>query len=303
MKSVLLGSSNIESSRLVYGCMRIADDGVPVEQGMRAIRAAVDAGFTLFDHADIYANGAAELLFARVLRDSPGLREQISIIGKCGIRDAADSHPDAPKRYDFSREYIVKSVEGSLARLDIEQLDMLLLHRPDFLMDPAEVADAFDSLLTAGKVATFGVSNFGVSQVELLQAALHQRLHVNQVEINIHNIDALSNGVLDQCQRIGMTPQAWCPLGGVAYPAWGSTLTAEDDARIRAELSRQSGTYQVEPWVVMLAWLLKHPAGISPIVGSTRPDRIRQAAASLDLDYSREDWYRLLEARIGSPVP
>lgn len=283
--------------------MRIAGDGVSEQTGLRAVRAAIDAGYTLFDHADIYSGGASELLFARVLRESPGLREQIAIASKCGIRDAGDPDRDSPKRYDFSRRYIIESVEGSLTRLGIERLDMLLLHRPDFLMDPGEVAGAFDTLVADGKVAQFGVSNFSVSQVDLLQSAIDQRLHVNQVEINIHNIDALSNGVLHQCRRVGMTPQAWCPLGGVAYRAWGNTLTAEDDARIGAELIRQSDIYDIEPWMVVLAWLLKHPAEISPIVGSTRPDRIRQAVSSLEIDYSREDWYRLLEARRGMPVP
>lgn len=303
MQTRQLGSSDRETSRLVYGCMRIAGDGASEEQGMRAIRAAVDAGYTVFDHADIYAGGASERVFGRVLRESPGLRDQLVIASKCGIRFAGDSHPDAPQRYDFSRQYLSSSVEGSLARLGIEQLDMLLLHRPDFLMDPDEVAGAFDELESAGKVATFGVSNFSASQVELLRSAVSQPLQVNQIEMNIHNIDALGNGVLDQCQRFGMTPQAWCPLGGVAYAAWGNTLTAEDDARIGVELSRQARNYRVDASIVMLAWLLKHPAGISPIVGSTRPDRISAAVTSLDLDYSREDWYRLLEARAGAPVP
>lgn len=275
--------------------MRIEGDA-----GKRAVRAAVDAGYTLFDHADIYGGGTCETLFGEVLRESSGLREQLLIQSKCGIRVPDGS---TPQYYDFSTDHILNSVEGSLSRLGIEQLDLFLLHRPDYLMNAEEVAVAFDTLKSSGKVARFGVSNFSTSQFDLLQSALPDPLLVNQVEINLHNIDALNNGVLDQCQRLGITPQAWCPIAGVAYPAWGNTFTDEDTARIRAELEIQSEKYNTEDWLIAVAWLLKHPAGISPIIGSTTPDRIRAAVTALDIDYSREDWYRLLEARNGVSVP
>lgn len=287
----------VEPSRFTYGCMRISEDP---ERGKRAIQSAVDAGYTLFDHADIYGGGRCEEIFGEVLRESPGLRDQILIQGKCSIRLATE---DAPQYYDFSRDYLVTSVEGILARLGIEQLDYLLLHRPDYLMDTEEVATTFAALKSSGKVSRFGVSNFSAAQFDLLQSAIDEPLVANQVEINLHNIDALNNGVLDQCQRLGVTPQAWCPLAVVAYTAWGNTLSEADEARIHAELGRQAESYGYEPWIVSLAWLLKHPAGISPIIGSTTPDRIVAAKAALEIDYSREDWYRLLEARNGSPVP
>ena len=285
--------------------MRIAGDGShdDRDKGKRAVLAAVDAGYTLFDHADLYGSGSCEELFGEVLRESPQLREQILIASKCGIRWAGDPDADAPARYDFSREHITRSVEGSLQRLGIEWLDLRLLHRPDYLMRASEVAEAFAALKSSGKVMHFGVSNFSTSQVELLQSATSEPILVNQVEINIHNIDALSNGVLDQCQRSGMTPQAWCPLAGVAYPAWGNTFTDDDDARIRQELERQSGIYSVEDWIIALAWLLKHPAMISPIIGSTGASRIAAATTALVIEYSREDWYRLLEARNAQAVP
>jgi len=283
--------SSVQPSRLAYGCMRIEGDA-----GKRAVHAAVDAGYTLFDHADIYDSGTCESLFGEVLRESPGLREQILIQSKCGVR--LD-----PKRYDLSHNHIIASVEGSLTRLGVERLDLFLLHRPDHLMNADEIAGAFKDLRSSGKVANFGVSNFSTSQLDLLQSALPDPLLVNQVEINLHNIDALNNGVLDQCQRLGITPQAWCPIAGVAYPAWGNTFTDEDTARIRAELEIQSEKYNTEDWLIAVAWLLKHPAGISPIIGSTTPDRIRAAVTALDIDYSREDWYRLLEARNGVSVP
>ena len=237
-----------------------------------------------------------------VLAENPGMRDQIVLLSKSGIRFEGDPGDDAPGRYDFSAEYLSGQVEGSLRRLGVEQLDFLLLHRPDYLMDATEVASVFDALSASGKVAHFGVSNFSTSQVELLRSAANVPLHINQVQINIHETGAFTNGVLDQCQRLGMTPQAWCPIAGVAYEAWGNTFSDADKARISDELQRQAHRYEAEPWVVVLAWLMKHPAQVSPIIGSTTPERIAAAIASLDIDYSREDWYRLLEARNGAPV-
>ena len=297
MKTIRIGDS-LNASRLAYGCMRLDGDA-----GKRAVHAAVDAGYTLFDHADVYGGGSCETLFGEVLRESPGLRDKILIQGKCGIRLAGTPSPGSPARYDFSKHYITASVEASLQRLGVEQFDLFLLHRPDYLMSAAEVADTVHDLLSGGKIAHFGVSNFSASQVEMLQEALDTPIVVNQVEINLHNVDALENGVLDQCQRMALTPQAWCPLAVVAYPAWSNTFSEADETRIRAELDRQSGVYGQEPWIIALAWLLRHPAGISPIIGSTTPDRIEAATFALDIDYSREDWYRLFEARNGQSVP
>lgn len=291
MQAMKLGHSERVASRLAYGCMRIEGNA-----GKRAVHAAIEAGYTLFDHADIYGDGACETLFGEVLRESPGLREQILIQSKCGVQRN-------PARYDLSREHIINSVEGSLARLGIEQLDLYLLHRPDLLMHAEEIARAVSELTSSGKIAAFGVSNFSVTQVELLNNTLDQPIVVNQVEINLHNVDALRNGVLDQCQRLGIAPQAWSPLAAVAFTAWGNSFDEEDNARIRAELDRQAGIYGQDPWLIVLAWLLKHPAGISPIIGSTTPERIAAAVAALDIDYSREDWYSLLVARDGHRLP
>lgn len=304
MKSHKLGRSGIVSSRLVYGCMRIVGDGSrhDRDRGLRALRAAVDEGYTQFDHADIYADGASETLFGDFLRESPDIRQRILITGKCGIRKAGEPTADSPGRYDFSSGHILSSVDASLKRLGVEQLDLLLLHRPDYLFEPEVVAAVFETLHSAGKVDAFGVSNFSVSQVNLLQAATGFPLLVNQVEINLHNISALDDGTLDQCLQQGLTPQAWCPIAGVAYPAWGNTFGPEDDARIRQELARQQQIYAVEDWIIALAWLLRHPAKIQPIIGSTTPSRIAAAKKALEIDYGREDWYRLLEARNGQPV-
>lgn len=305
MQTCRIGSSDLTSSRLVYGCMRIAGEGAreDLERGKRALRAAVDAGYTQFDHADIYGHGRAESLFGEFLRDNPSVRDRIVIASKCGVRRAGDPEPDAPARYDFSQQHILSSVEGSLSRLRVENLDILMLHRPDFLMRPDDVAESFERLQRDGKVAHFGVSNFSPSQVTLLQSALATPLIVNQIEINLHNVSALTDGTLDQCQELTMTPQAWCPLAVVAYPAWGNTLSATAEARIRHEVEQQAKRYGADHAAIALAWLVAHPAGIMPLVGSTTPERIAAATRALTIDYAREDWYRLLEARNGARVP
>ena len=305
MQTIELGRTGVQVSRLVYGCMRLVGDGSNEarERGKLAVHAALDAGYTIFDHADIYAHGQCEALFGEVLKESPALREKIFIVSKCGIRFAGEPSADDPQRYDFSKPHVLGSVEGSLGRLGIDSLDLLLLHRPDFLMDADEVAEAFADLKARGLVRHFGVSNFTPSQVELLRSATDLPLVANQVEINVHRIAAFGDGTLDQCQQLGMTPQAWSPLAGSILPAWhDNTFTDDDNERIRVELERQAGRYEVEPWLVVLAWLLKHPAGIAPIIGSTTPERIATSANALDIRYSREDWYRLLEARNGHPV-
>ncbi len=282
--------------------MRIAGDNSPQDRikGKLAIRAALDAGYTHFDHADIYGDGQCESLFGELLteltKETPALREQLIITSKAGIRSD-------PQRYDFSAKYLISSVENSLKRLNIDCLDMFLLHRPDYLFNAEDVAETFTQLKASGKVKHFGVSNFSPSQVNLLQSVLDEPLLVNQIEINIHNINSLSDGTLDQCQQEGITPIAWCPLGGVVYPAWGNTFSQGDEQRIARELSRQAQYYDCLPWQLILAWLLQHPANISPIIGSTTPERILSAKKALTLDYSHKDWYRLLEARNGHPLP
>lgn len=297
--------NDLLSSRLIYGCMRITGDNSPADRikGKAAIRAAIDAGYNHFDHADIYGANECERLFGEVLKESPALRDELIITSKAGIRPKRNDNEYAPTRYDFSERYILDSVDGCLQRLGVEQLDLFLLHRPDYLMNIHEVAHAFALLKAAGKVKYFGVSNFMPSQVEALRSAMSMPLVANQVEINIHNINSLLDGTLDQCQQHNISPIAWCPLGGVVYPAWGNTFSAADEQRIKAEFEHQAQKYECEPWQVMLAWLLKHPAKIFPIIGSTTPDRIKAATKALELNYSREDWYRLLEARNGVSVP
>ncbi|GHE78041.1 aldo/keto reductase [Thalassotalea profundi] len=297
--------ADLTSSRLIYGCMRITGDNSAADRakGKAAIRAAIDAGYNHFDHADIYGANECERLFGEIIKESPSLRDQMIITSKAGIRPKRDMQEYAPTRYDFSQSYILNSVDGCLQRLGIDQLDMFLLHRPDYLMDIHEVAESFAILKAAGKVKHFGVSNFTPSQVTALGSAMSMPLVANQIEINIHNINSLLDGTLDQCQQDNICPIAWCPLGGVAYPAWGNTFTTDDEFRIKQEFDLQAQKYECEPWLIMLAWLIKHPANIFPIIGSTTPERIRAATQVFELSYTRDDWYRLLEARNGESVP
>lgn len=304
MESVKIGESSLLSSRLVYGCMRIVGDNSDTarEKGKEAVRTAIEEGYTHFDHADIYGRGQCEELFSEVLREMPGVREKIIITSKCGVRGVNNPNPGDPGRYDFSREHIIKSVEGSLTRLGIDCLDILLLHRPDYLCNAERVSETFQELHDSGKVLHFGVSNFRPALVSLLQSYCPMPLLMNQVEINIHNVNALEDGTLDQCQELKISPEAWCPMGGVAYPAWGSRFTEEDEARIKDEFDLQENKYGTEHTNIMLAWLLKHPSMILPIIGTTTPVRIKAAKEALEIPYSREDWYRLLEVRNGKAV-
>ncbi|QDP02707.1 aldo/keto reductase family oxidoreductase [Thalassotalea sp. PS06] len=305
MKTLTIPQLPMPSSRLIYGCMRISGDNSQQdrEKGKRAIEAAIDEGYNHFDHADIYGGGECESIFGEVLKAQPHLRNKVLITSKAGIRFANTPVAGEVGRYDFSHNYLIKQVEGSLKRLNVDALDMFLLHRPDYLFNAEDVAHTLNELRQSGKVKHFGVSNFSASQLELLQSKMTDSLLVNQIEINIHNIDAFSNGTLDQCQQYGITPMAWCPIATVAYEAWGNTFSDEDVARIQQEYQRQADFYGCEQWVIALAWLLINPAQICPIIGSTNPERITMAKQALDLDYRHEDWYRLLEARNGHPVP
>ena len=309
MKTIAIGSSALTASRLAYGCWRIADatNDAPATSGRRAVLAAVEAGYTLFDHADIYCDGEGERLFGTVLKEVSGLRARIVIASKCGIRKPAEPAPDAPYRYDFSADYIVSSCEQSLRRLGVETIDIYQLHRPDYLMNPDEVAGAFSRLKAAGKVREFGVSNFRPSQVTALQRACPMRLIVNQIEISLANVTALEDGTLDHCLAERLTAMAWSPLaGGLLAGGAKRILPSQENYQTKPivaaldALAQQRGATRT---AVALAWLLKHPAGIMPIVGSTDPANIRACATADSLDLTREEWYRLFEAARGQRLP
>ncbi|HTL57471.1 MAG TPA: aldo/keto reductase [Candidatus Limnocylindrales bacterium] len=314
MQTMLLGVSSLRSSRLAYGCWRVAGTWDPAEvkgenraAGQRAILAAYEAGYTLFDNADIYCGGEAERILGSVLKEVSGMRDRVLIASKCGIRPAGSPQPGSPQRYDFSAEHIRYSCEQSLKRLGIEQIDLYMLHRPDYLADPEEVAKAFTDLKAAGKVRYFGVSNFRPSLVTALQVACSLPLVVHQIEISLAKLDAFTDGTLDQCLIEKITPMAWSPLAAGLIGAGASRLlpsqkTYQVDKFLAAldGLAKERGASRV---AVALAWLLKHPSKIQPIVGSISPERIRDAAKADQLELTREEWYRLLLAARGEPLP
>ncbi len=307
MQSILLGPSSIRVSRLSYGCWRIAENGEADYAAAReAVLAAVDAGFTFFDHADIYCSGHSEIAFGRVLKEVKGLREKLVIATKCGIRKPGEP-AGAPVRYDFSKDYILSSCDASLQRLGVETIDVYQLHRPDWLCDPYEVAHAFSKLRQSGKVKEFGVSNFSASQVAMLQAALPFPIMSNQMEISLTQLAAFTDGTLDQCLAQRMTPMAWSPLGaGLLADGAHSLLPGQkkyEPAHILAALDKMAKEMGVTRASLALAWLLKHPSKIVPIVGSANPARIHSSVNCLTVNLSREHWYTLLEAARGEALP
>ncbi|MBL6764144.1 MAG: aldo/keto reductase [Verrucomicrobiae bacterium] len=308
MTSTELAGTGRIISRLAYGCWRIAPDAeFAGTRGRAAVLAAYEAGYTLFDHADIYGNGRAEEIFGKVLRGVGGMRERVLIATKCGVRKAGDPTGNAPHRYDLSREHILRSCEESLRRLGVDQIDLYQLHRPDWLMDPGEIAAAFEELRAAGKVAEFGVSNFTPTQVSTLQRACPMQLRVNQVEISLARQAPFIDGTLEHCLAEKMTPLAWSPLaGGLLAEGANRVLPSQtayrttDILRVIDRIGTANGLSRSE---IALAWLLRHPAGIVPIIGSVQPDRIWSAVAATQCELAREDWYRILEAARGECLP
>jgi len=269
--------------------------------------AAYEAGYTLFDNANIYGRGEAEKILGAALREVSGMRERVLILTKCGVRHAGDPSPDSPNRWDFSGEHIVSSCEESLRRLGLDTIDIFMLHRPDYLANPEEIARAFAQLRDAGKVRWFGISNFRPTLVSALKAACPMPLVVHQVEISLAKLDTFADGTLDQCLEQKITPMAWSPLaggliGGGAQRllAWQQAYKPEMFLPVLEAVAKERG---VSRTVVAFAWLLKHPSGIIPIVGSVNPDRIRDAVKATEIVLTREEWYRLFTAARGEPLP
>lgn len=283
-----------------------------------AVQAALDSGINFFDHADVYGRGACEEVFSAVWKEFPGLRERVVIQSKCGIRNADDSAPGVARRFDFSYEHIVGSVEGSLRRLKTDYLDILLLHRADPLVEPEEVARAFEELKTAGKVRYFGVSNHTGAQIDLLRRYLREPLVANQLQLSVLHTALLDTGIvtnrydpptpvrgdgtLEYCRLHDICIQAWSPLaGGLVGRA---DQSAEERVRATASLAEQLAAEKGVPAeAILIAWVLRHPAGIQAIVGTTSPERIRAAAQADSVKLSREEWYRLFVAGRGRDLP
>ena len=323
MNTYNIPHTSLTVSRLAYGCMNLGgwDNSALTAERValtdRAVQTALELGINFFDHADIYGRGKSEEAFGEVLRCSPSLRQQMVLQSKCGIRFADESNPGDPHRYDFSAAYIVMSVEGTLHRLKIETLDILLLHRPDPLVEPDEVAGAFSALQNSGKVRYFGVSNHSPEQIELLKMSIDQPLVVNQLELNILHSYLISEGILanqehtpypaaagtlDYCRRNKIMVQAWAPVanGALIDPPTDAPARVQSTAVLVAKLADKKGTTRE---AIALAWLLRHPAGIQPVIGTTQPERLRASASADQVELSREEWWALFNVGRGAPPP
>ena len=292
-----LGSSGIAISPIAWGMWRLAEGGRSAAEAVRLVHAALNAGITLLDTADIYGfNGAggfgdAEALLGEVLAAEPGLRNRIVLATKGGIKP--------PLPYDQSADYLNAAIDASLQRLRTETIDLWQIHRPDILAHPQEVARTLEAAVAAGKVRSIGVSNFTSAQVAALNHFLDHKLVATQPEISPLRIACFENGELDQAMQLGLTPLAWSPLGG------GQLLNPESarDLAVAAALDAVAAQHGVSRSVAAYSWLMAHPAGIVPIIGSQNPERIAEGAAALTVQWSREDWYAVLVAARGERLP
>ena len=324
MKRYRLPHTDLEVSRLAYGTWHLGGswDQMPLTDDVKAratelIHTAVDQGINFIDLADIYTMGKSDEVVGHVLAQTPGLRDKLILQAKCGIILGNDPELGGPGRYDFSKAHIIRAVEGSLRRLQTDYVDVLALHRPDPLMEPEEVAAAFQALHTGGKVRYFGVSNHTAGQIALLQKHVDQPLIVNQLELNLLHNDLIDDGVvantaaatytgvagtLDYCRLHDITIQAWSPVAG------GRLFNPPADApanvhSVAVEIGRLAQKYETSREAIALAWLLRHPAGIQPIVGTMRPQRLIASCRADEIRLTRQEWYALFIAARGDSVP
>ena len=285
-------------SPIVAGAWRMADWQWDAQQRLRWIEQCAELGVTSFDHADIYGGYAVEGLFGEALALAPALRERLQLVGKCGIKLVAPARPEHRiKHYDSSAAHIAASVENSLRALRTDRLDLLLIHRPDPLMDADEVARAFESLRAAGKVRHFGVSNFTPGQFELLASRFP--LVTNQIELHPLQRAPLTDGTLDQLQRLRVRPMIWSPLAGGTLLAGGG----ETERRVQAALGHIGARLGVSAATVAFAWLLRHPSRPLPVAGSRRIDALREAVAAVSLTLDAQDWTEVWQAAAGHELP
>jgi len=306
IRTMSLGTSALQVPVVAVGCMRIADMA-PVE-AERFIRSAMDTGLTFFDHADIYGGGRCEEVFARAAGMTPAVREAMVLQSKCGIVPG--------KRFDFSKAYLLDAVDGILRRLHTEYLDVLLLHRPDALVEPEEVAETFDQLAAAGKVRHFGVSNQNPRQVDLLKRFVRQPLVANQLQMGIMHTGMIDQGmhvnmpddaavdrdggVLDYCRLNGITVQAWSPF----QYGWFEGVFLENPKFpvLNAAIGDIAAAYGVTGTIIAVAWLLRHPAHIQVVTGTTSSARLAECRRAGDIRLTRDEWYRIYIAA-GNTLP
>lgn len=287
-------------SRIVYGAWRMNDGtGSTPAQALEQIELCLDQGITTFDHADIYGNYSCEQLFGDALRLKPALKSRMQLVSKCDIMLLSDKFPERRvKYYDTSAAHIEASVDSSLRKLGVEHLDVLLIHRPDPFMDAAETGDCLDRLVQAGKIGAAGVSNFKAWDWNLLQSFMKTPLVTQQLEISLLERTVFLDGTLAQCQQNKVHPMAWSPLAGGNL--FGQSAAA---LRVQPALQRLANAFGVAPDAVAVAWLLAHPAGILPVMGTNHPARIRALSDAWRVKMDRETWFELWTLATGQEVP
>jgi predicted oxidoreductase len=305
MNKITIANGALKASEISLGCMRITQlSNIDAE---RLIKTALDEGIDFFEHADVYCGGKGEEVFANAIGMNSGIREQIFIQTKCGIRDGY---------YDFSKEHILDSVNRSLKRLKTDYVDVLLLHRPDTLMESEEIAEAFDSLQNSGKVKYFGVSNFNPMQIELLTKYVKQKLIINQLQLSITNTGMIDSGinantkfdgsidhdgsVLEYCRLKDITIQAWSPFQYGFFD--GVFLDNEKFPELNNKINEIAEIKGVQSSAIVIAWILRHPAKIQPIVGTTNFKRLKDICKASQVTLSRPEWYDIYRSA-GNKLP
>ena len=285
-----------EMSRIVYGMWRLGDDSDTSPAHVQAkIEACLEQGITTMDQADIYGGYEAEEIMGAALKAAPALKDQIEVVTKCDIIAPAGRYADAKvKYYDTSRAHILASVDHSLRLMDIDAIDLLLVHRPDPFMDHKETGAALDEAVASGKVKQVGVSNFKLHDWNLLQSAMDTALVTNQIEISLMHHEPFTNGDVAYLQERGVNPMAWSPLAGGALFS---------DAGMMAALKSVGDQYGVDETAVAVAWLLAHPAGILPVMGTNNLSRIKTFSDAMKVDMDRETWFALYTQALGNEVP
>jgi predicted oxidoreductase len=299
MTPVSLCDGGPRLSPIVAGSWRLADWGWSAPQTLAWIEQCVELGVTSFDHADIYGGYTVEARFGEALALAPALRDQLQLVTKCGIKLVSPQRPTHRlKSYDTSRAHLLTSVDNSLRALRTDRIDLLLIHRPDTLMDAGEIAQTIDTMKRAGKVLHFGVSNFTPAQFDLLDAATP--LATNQIELHPLHLVPLVDGTLDQAQRLRRRPMIWSPLAGGRLLGGDESPAAQ---RVRWVLGSMAARLDTTPSTLACAWLLRHPSRPVPVAGSRRIEALREAIAALALPLSAEDWYEIWQAGAGHEVP
>ncbi len=300
-KRIKIAANGPTLSRIIFGTMKWGEWGWKLRTRAitQLIEESIEAGVTTFDHADIYGHYTTESDFGKALKVRPDLRKKMEIITKCGINLVTPNRPQHKiKSYSTSKEHIIKSAENSLKALNTDYIDMLLIHRPSPLMHPDEIAEAFTQLRAQGKVKYFGVSNFSVSQFEMLQSRI--TLMTNQVEGSILHLPPFFDGTFDQCIKKRISPMVWSPLGGGNLFTVSGEIRTERIKKAANVIRERVGDIGLDQ--IYLAWLLKHPAKILPVLGTARIDRVKDAISALKIEMTDEEWFTLLEASTGKEV-